>query len=79
MKRINLAPFQNEERALKMAQYMQGLFPFYGIPAPERKEIFRPIIKASKEWDSQLLLNEVDYYWGQAEREYHYLDRKSVV
>ena len=39
-----------------MAKYMRDQFPFYGIPAPERRKVYREILKEEKEkkvidWD----------------------------
>ena len=47
---------QNAETAAEMSRYMKNLFPFYGIPAPERKELFKDFIKREKasktiDWD----------------------------
>lgn len=43
-------------RAVSMAKYMRHQFPFYGIPAPERRKAYREILKEEKEkkvidWD----------------------------
>mgnify|MGYP003446429987 FL=1 len=35
----------NEENAQKMASYMKNNFKFAGIPAPDRKKLFAPLIK----------------------------------
>ena len=47
---------QNAEKAEEMSRYMKDLFPFYGIPAPERKELYKDFLKQEKasktiDWD----------------------------
>lgn len=32
----------------KMAEYMRNLFPFYGLPTPKRKAIYKEFLKAKK-------------------------------
>ena len=39
---------QDPENAVKMAKYMKNLFPFYGIAAPERKKLYKDILKEEK-------------------------------
>ena len=39
---------QDSENAVKMAKYMKNLFPFYGIAAPERKKLYKDILKEEK-------------------------------
>nr|WP_296266139.1 DNA alkylation repair protein [uncultured Merdimonas sp.] len=39
---------QNPENAVKMAKYMKNLFPFYGIPTPQRKKLYRDFLKEEK-------------------------------
>ena len=36
------------EKAVQMAKYMRNKFAFYGIPTPERKKLYRDIIKSEK-------------------------------
>lgn len=36
----------NPEKALQMEKYMRNQFTFLGIPAPERKKIFREFIQS---------------------------------
>lgn len=62
----------DRERSLAMSKYMKGLFVFYGIPSPLRKEI-------QKEWyDSTIKNSDIDIrsliidLWNQKEREFHY-------
>ncbi len=39
---------QDPENAVKMAKYMKNLFLFYGIAAPERKKLYKDILKEEK-------------------------------
>lgn len=39
---------RNEEQAQKMAAYMKNKFKFAGIPKPERKKLFAPVIKRKR-------------------------------
>ena len=39
---------KNNEKAVQMAKYMRNKFTFYGIATPERKKLYRDIIKAEK-------------------------------
>ncbi len=59
-------------KAVKMSKYMKDRFSFYGIAAPERKEIYRDFIKAekkSKEIDWEFL----DCCYADDNREFQYL------
>ena len=40
--------YRDEENAVKMAAYMRNLFPFYGLPAPKRKNIYKDFLKNEK-------------------------------
>lgn len=39
---------RDEENAIKMAAYMRNLFPFYGLPTPKRKAIYKELLKVEK-------------------------------
>ena len=39
---------RNDENAIKMAAYMRNLFPFYGLPTPKRKAIYKEFLKIEK-------------------------------
>lgn len=39
---------RDDENAAKMAAYMRNLFPFYGLPTPKRKAIYKEFLKAEK-------------------------------
>lgn len=61
----------NPETALKMAAYMKNHFPFYGIPAPSRRQLYKAILKEDKQKkaiDWQLL----EQAWSSPKRELHY-------
>ncbi|UTY39015.1 DNA alkylation repair protein [Allocoprobacillus halotolerans] len=36
------------EKALQMAKYMRNQFVFYGIPTPQRKQIYKELLKQEK-------------------------------
>ena len=61
----------NSEKAQQMAKYMRNHFPFFGIPAPERKKIFQAYMKTinSKaiDWDF------VEDSWEKEQREWQYI------
>ena len=61
----------DEESAVKMAAYMRNLFPFYGLPTPKRKAIYKAFLKAekSKEVIDWALL---DRCYADEHREFHY-------
>lgn len=39
---------QNPENASAMSVYMKNKFDFYGIPSPERKELYKDLLKSEK-------------------------------
>lgn len=61
----------NPEKALQMEKYMRNQFSFLGIPAPERKKIFREFIQSIDhtpiDWDF------VHDCWHDKPREYQYI------
>ena len=63
---------QNNENAEAMSKYMKNKFTFYGIPSPERKELYKDFIKsekASKNIDWSFL----DKCYADDHREFQYL------
>lgn len=57
---------------MKMAKYMRNLFPFYGIPTPKRKKLYRDILKEEKktktvDWEF------LDRCYADEHREFRYL------
>jgi len=62
----------NPDKAIKMAAYMKGKFPFLGIQKPQRDELQKKFIKQAKKqgkinWDLVFML------WDLPEREFQYL------
>ena len=63
---------QNTENAEAMSKYMKNKFTFYGIPSPERKELYKDFLKnekASKKIDWSFL----DKCYEDDHREFQYL------
>lgn len=48
---------KNEEKAIKMSKYMRNLFEFYGIQSPERRALYKNLLKTEK------INNTVDWYF----------------
>lgn len=65
-------PFE-PENAAAMAAYMKNHFPFCGVQAPERRRLSRPVQQLSRGWDFEELLQAIVFFYGQSEREYHYV------
>lgn len=63
---------RNPERAQQMTDYVRGKFPFFGIPAPERKELFRNFLKETGVPSPEEIPEVVRYCWREPEREFHY-------
>lgn len=60
------------ERALSMSAYMRNKFPFYGIPAPQRRLLFKPLLQAEK----RAGVIDADFLarcWADEHREFQYL------
>ena len=61
----------NSEKAQQMEKYMRDQFPFFGIPAPERKKIFQAYMKTidsiTIDWDF------VEGCWKKEPREWQYI------
>lgn len=62
----------NPARAEEMSRYMKNLFPFLGIPSPQRKEIFKKVLAEQGLPDYKDLPAIVKSCYAQPEREYHY-------
>ena len=63
---------EDTANAAAMSKYMKGLFDFYGLPAPKRKEVYSGLIKAEKraktiDWDF------LDRCYEDRHREFQYL------
>ncbi|MCG7408634.1 DNA alkylation repair protein [Paenibacillus sp. ACRRX] len=62
------------EKAAAMSKYMRGQFPFFGIPQPKRKELFRSHIRTyGKPASADVLLAAVEVLWAYEERELAYV------
>ncbi|TQR20120.1 DNA alkylation repair protein [Psychrobacillus vulpis] len=68
-----MEPHRNEENALPMAKYMKNNFPFLGIKTPERRDIFRALLKENELPSYELVQKEVWELYRLEEREYHYV------
>lgn len=62
----------NKEKSLAMSKYMKGLFVFYGIPSPLRKEIQKKWFDTTIKNGDVDLRNLIINLWEQKEREFHY-------
>lgn len=65
-----LNKISNKERALEMSKYMRNLFPFLGVPRPERSTLYKKYYRdlgAGIDWDFLALC------FSKEEREYQYL------
>ena len=63
---------QNPENAVKMAKYMKNLFPFYGIPTPQRKKLCRDFLKEEKK-KGAVDWGFLDQCYADEHREFQYL------
>lgn len=61
------------ERAAKMAAYMKNQFSFIGLASPIRKDIQKPFIKESLQWEKPVLISNLRELWDLDHREYQYL------
>ena len=62
----------NEKKAAEMSAYMRDLFPFLGIPKPERAKLQKEFIKAAKKEDT-VDWSFIEECWQLPEREFQYL------
>lgn len=62
----------NPEQAAKMAAYMKNLFPFLGIPKPDRAVLWRDFILAARK-DPSVDWQLIFRLWDMPEREFQYL------
>lgn len=68
-----MEPYRDGDKAQPMAKYMKNNFPFLGIKTPERRQIFRAIIKENELPPLELMQQEVWALFELDEREYHYI------
>lgn len=64
---------ENKEKAQQMAAYMKNLFPFAGVPAPQRTMLQKELLKESKQFSYEELFELITYYYQKSEREYQYI------
>ncbi|MDA9471288.1 DNA alkylation repair protein [Enterococcus sp. 5H] len=64
---------ENKEKAQQMSAYMKNLFPFAGVPAPERTALQKELLKKSKQFSYEELFELISYYYQKPEREYQYV------
>jgi 3-methyladenine DNA glycosylase AlkD len=65
------------EKAASMSAYMRNLFPFLGIPTPERKKLSGEFLKTAAERGVDW--NFIFKCWKQPEREFQYLAKDYLV
>lgn len=62
----------NEEKAMEMAAYMRNLFPFYGLPTPKRKAVYKDFLKTEKK-EARVDWDLLDRCYEDDHREFQYL------
>lgn len=62
---------RDAENAVKMAAYMRDLFPFYGLPTPKRKAVYKDFLKAEKN-KKQIDWELLDKCYADEYREFQY-------
>lgn len=65
-----LNKISNKERALEMSKYMRNLFPFLGVPRPERSTLYK---KYYRDLGAGIDWNFLALCFSKEEREYQYL------
>jgi len=63
----------HEANQAAMAAYMRHQFDFLGVKTSERRQLTRPVIKASRQLTSAEFSNWLQFYYDQPEREYQYV------
>ena len=63
---------QDAEQATSMSRYMRDQFLFYGIPAPQRRKLYRPFLKEEKK-GKQIDWIFLDLCMDETCREFQYL------
>ena len=64
--------FENVESSAAMSKYMKNMFDFYGIAAPERKELYKDFLKAEKA-SRKIDWKFLDQCYEDDHREFQYL------
>ena len=57
----------NQDKALQMARYMRNQFIFYGLPTPQRKQVYKEFLKQEKKKKC------INWSWG------HTLQRAKII
>lgn len=63
----------NPQLAVGMKSYQKNKFEFYGLTAPTRREICKPILLHGKSLSKKETIDIAKKLWSQAQRECHYL------
>lgn len=71
---LEVAYHENSQRenALAMAKYMKNRFPFFGIKATERRQLFKEVWKANKEEVTKNPREVAVALYAKQQREFHY-------
>ena len=63
---------EDKENAAQMARYMKNKFPFYGLPTPKRKALYKDFLKEEKK-SGQIDWAFLDQCYEDEHREFQYL------
>ena len=63
---------ENKAKALKMSNYMRDLFTFYGLATPQRREIYKDLLKEEKK-SKKVDWSFLDQCYEDEHREFQYL------
>lgn len=63
---------KNAERAAKMKKYMRGQYEYFGIAAPQQREIIREFLNKTGKPSEDILEDVVKSCWEQPQREFQY-------
>lgn len=61
------------ERSKAKEQYMRNQFPFYGLTRSTAKELVKPFLKKSLDWDTTTIINTVHQLFQEEKRECVYI------
>lgn len=59
-------------RAIGASKYMRNLFPFFGIPSPERKDVTKRLLGELGTPTSEEMSTLLPLFWSKSQREFHY-------
>lgn len=63
---------ENHEKAIQMAKYMRNQFIFYGLPTPQRKQVYKGLLKQEKK-NKIIDWKFLDQCYEDEHREFQYL------